>query len=166
MRPTTRTSSKCPPPNFPSSAALLLCSDGLSDLITSIQILSIVEQGAGDPVAVTQALIDAANNAGGKDNITVVYVEGDRFAPRSAGDPRPLAKCLLRGVACRWNARQPLAVSACRASRWVRPAVFAFKPYWRITPEGQKLGFGAVRDHEIWRVNSDIGAAIQNATLG
>jgi len=66
---------------FPNSAALLLCSDGLSDLITSIQILSIAEQGAGDPVAVAQALIDAANAAGGKDNVTVVYVEGDRFAP-------------------------------------------------------------------------------------
>lgn len=60
-------------PLLPNST-FLLCSDGLTDLITSKQIVAILEQ----PVSLeekTHALIDAANNAGGKDNITVVLVE-------------------------------------------------------------------------------------------
>ena len=61
-------------------AALLLCSDGLSDMISSAVILRTVREQAGDPDRVVQALIDAANKAGGKDNITVVYGEGTDFA--------------------------------------------------------------------------------------
>ena len=53
---------------------LLLCSDGLTDMITSKQIVAILERDLSlDEKA--QALIDAANEAGGKDNITVVLVE-------------------------------------------------------------------------------------------
>ena len=60
-------------PLLPNST-FLLCSDGLTDLITSKQIVSILDQ----PISLeekTKALIDAANNAGGKDNITVVLVD-------------------------------------------------------------------------------------------
>jgi serine/threonine protein phosphatase PrpC len=67
--------------------ALLLCSDGLSDMLPSLEINRLVRAQAGDPARVADALVDAANQAGGKDNITVVYVEGPRFA-RSAGAPR------------------------------------------------------------------------------
>ena len=67
---------------FDAEDALLLCSDGLSDLVDSTSILRAVAGGAGDPRAVTRALIDAANGAGGKDNVTVVYVEGEHFAAR------------------------------------------------------------------------------------
>src|ERR1041384_6566532 len=35
---------------------------------------------AGEPEAAAQTLIAMANAAGGKDNVTVVYVEGERFA--------------------------------------------------------------------------------------
>lgn len=53
---------------------LLLCSDGLTDLVTSAQIVSILEQDI--PLEEkTKQLINAANEAGGKDNITVVLVE-------------------------------------------------------------------------------------------
>jgi predicted Ser/Thr protein kinase len=48
--------------------------------VTSTQILGIVEQNAGDPQAVAQALITPRITQGGKDNITVVFIEGDRFA--------------------------------------------------------------------------------------
>jgi serine/threonine protein phosphatase PrpC len=63
-------------------AAVLLCSDGLSDMVSSVEIQRIVRKDAGDPAAVVAALIDAANAAGGKDNITVVYVQGPDFAER------------------------------------------------------------------------------------
>lgn len=65
---------------FEPDAALLLCSDGLTDLIDSESINQIVRRFAGQPHQVVRALIDAANEAGGKDNVTVVYVEGEQFA--------------------------------------------------------------------------------------
>lgn len=55
---------------------LLLCSDGLTDLVTSAQIVSILEQEQDDSLEEkTKKLVNAANEAGGKDNITVVLVE-------------------------------------------------------------------------------------------
>jgi len=63
-------------------AAVLLCSDGLSDMVSSVEMQRIIRQHADDPAAVVGALIDAANAAGGKDNITVVYAQGPDFADR------------------------------------------------------------------------------------
>src|SRR5262245_24064048 len=65
---------------FEADAALLLCSDGLSDMVASAEIAAIVRGGAGHPQRIVRDLIDAANDAGGKDNVTVVYVEGSAFA--------------------------------------------------------------------------------------
>src|SRR6185369_10302174 len=64
---------------FEPDSALLLCSDGLTDLIESSTIAHLVTQFAGDPDRVVRALVDAAKRAGGKDNVTVVYVEGADF---------------------------------------------------------------------------------------
>ncbi len=64
---------------FDSESALLLCSDGLSDQVPSDRIRETVARHAGDPEAAARELIDAANRAGGKDNVTVVIVEGDQF---------------------------------------------------------------------------------------
>jgi len=73
---------------FDPESALLLCSDGLSDLVPAAEILYAVESHAGNPDAAARALIAAANEAGGKDNITVVLVEGDRFTePLLAPEP-------------------------------------------------------------------------------
>ena len=69
---------------FEPHEALLLCSDGLSDMLTSAAIERVVREHAGDAAAVAQALVDAANAAGGKDNVTVVYAEGSRFAAGAA----------------------------------------------------------------------------------
>jgi serine/threonine protein phosphatase PrpC len=60
--------------------AILLCSDGLSDMLTSIEIDRTARRYAGDPQLVVEALIGAANDAGGRDNITVIFVEGPAFA--------------------------------------------------------------------------------------
>ena len=70
---------------FEPDSALLLCSDGLTDLIESSTIAHLVKQFAGDPDRIVTALIDAAKRAGGKDNVTVVYVEGAEFKT-SAGN--------------------------------------------------------------------------------
>ncbi len=91
-------------------AALLLCSDGLTDLVPSGTIHSVVRKHAGDPDRVAQALVEAANNAGGKDNVTVVYVEGEHFSPalprRRSRFVVPLLISLLElaGLAWWWRA--------------------------------------------------------------
>ena len=68
---------------FEPDAALLLCSDGLSDMVSSAVILRTVRRQSGAPERVVGSLVDAANKAGGKDNITVVYAEGPEFAAAS-----------------------------------------------------------------------------------
>jgi serine/threonine protein phosphatase PrpC len=72
---------------FEDDAALLLCTDGLSDQVTSEYIRAVVERNAGDPAAAARQLIEAANMAAGKDNVTVVLVEGPRFATAGAAAP-------------------------------------------------------------------------------
>jgi serine/threonine protein phosphatase PrpC len=85
---------------FEPRAALLLCSDGLTDAVASTKILDVVRRLAGEPQRVVDALIDAANAAGGKDNITAVYVEGEQFADVRARE---------RSGARRWPLRAALA---------------------------------------------------------
>ena len=65
---------------FEAGGALLLCSDGLSDMLPSREILETVESNAASPRAAVRALIERANAAGGKDNVSAVLVLGDRFA--------------------------------------------------------------------------------------
>jgi serine/threonine protein phosphatase PrpC len=67
--------------NFPADGALLLCSDGLSDMVTAAAIRTAVEASAGRPKRAVHSLIEAANRAGGKDNITAVLVENPEYAP-------------------------------------------------------------------------------------
>lgn len=52
----------------------LLCSDGLFDMINSAQIIHILSSGMSVEEK-ANALVNAANAAGGKDNVTVVLVE-------------------------------------------------------------------------------------------
>lgn len=54
----------------------LLCSDGLNDELTDEQICSIL-RSPDDSEAVTQTLVDAALEQGGRDNISVVIVDID-----------------------------------------------------------------------------------------
>src|SRR5208283_2489909 len=64
---------------FRPDAALLLCSDGLTDVLTCAQIKAIVERYDGDPGRTAQLLAKAASDSGGKDNISVVFVAGSEF---------------------------------------------------------------------------------------
>jgi len=81
---------------FDTESALLICSDGLSDMVTSAEILETVENRPGNPAAAVRDLIAAANAAGGKDNISVVLVEGARFTDP---DPRPAGGTTVSGTA-------------------------------------------------------------------
>ncbi|MEO6193143.1 MAG: protein phosphatase 2C domain-containing protein [Thermoanaerobaculia bacterium] len=116
---------------FEPDAALLICSDGLSDLVASQAILSLVEENAANPKAAVQALIDAANQAGGKDNVSVVLVEGERFAAAATKSRREPAAASARpalrgaGVARRGGGGSRLLGGFLGA--WVsRPAVLFY----------------------------------------
>ena len=63
---------------------LLLCSDGLTDMVDDDGIAAILTADA-DPDATCRRLVDAANAAGGKDNVTVVVVD---YRPTPDGPER------------------------------------------------------------------------------
>jgi serine/threonine protein phosphatase PrpC len=70
---------------FRPDSAILLCSDGLTDHLTGAQVRDIAEQYDGDAARVAASLVEAANAAGGRDNITAVFVAGPEFpGPRGA----------------------------------------------------------------------------------
>jgi PPM family protein phosphatase len=69
---------------FKPDAAILLCSDGLTDLLPSAGISEIIERYDGDPARVAADLVAAANDAGGSDNITAIFLAGADFLGRSA----------------------------------------------------------------------------------
>ncbi len=64
---------------------LLLCSDGLSDMVDEPIILETVIQAGDDLDQACEALVELANARGGRDNITAVLI---RFSEVD-GEPRP-----------------------------------------------------------------------------
>ena len=56
----------------PPGSRLLLCSDGLSNMVDAADIGALL--GAGDAQAAVDALVEAALDRGGIDNVTVVVV--------------------------------------------------------------------------------------------
>ena len=64
----------------------LLCSDGLTDMVSEQSILDVVERHRDDIDDALRALVKAANRGGGQDNITVVAFEIADGVPASDGD--------------------------------------------------------------------------------
>jgi protein phosphatase len=60
--------------NLEEGEFLLLCTDGLTDMLTDEEILSIINEHGEDIEKTVQSLVDRANEKGGKDNITVVLL--------------------------------------------------------------------------------------------
>jgi serine/threonine protein phosphatase PrpC len=54
---------------------LLLCSDGLTTMIPDDDIARILAEAEGDVSRAANALVGAANERGGEDNITVVLLK-------------------------------------------------------------------------------------------
>jgi parallel beta-helix repeat protein len=155
---------------FPPHAALLLCSDGLTDQVTSSEILRTVEKHAGRPELAVEELIDAANRAGGKDNVSVILIEGPEFLPprREVRSVEPQAVEPRRGGGI---ARTLLGVLL--GILLAVGAVAALRPHFVETATGRVLRFGNVRHPLTWRVNANgnaqftsIAAAIEKALPG
>ncbi|MFB3825262.1 MAG: protein phosphatase 2C domain-containing protein [Bryobacteraceae bacterium] len=126
---------------FESDAALLLCSDGLSDMVTSAEIGRTVARHAGDPCAAVRALIGAANREGGKDNVSVVLVAGERFGPRRAGAPGMFTG---RGAMFLYGFSAALAIAALLYFRYGRPP--ASPPPEQVLVVGAGQPFAAIAD--------------------
>jgi PPM family protein phosphatase len=62
----------------------LLCSDGLTDMLSEAEIADVLVAAERDPEAAARALVDAANAHGGEDNITVVLFELVEGVPEDA----------------------------------------------------------------------------------
>ena len=54
---------------------ILLCSDGLSNMIADSEIYDIINENRDDLNKASEVLIERANRNGGRDNITVVLVK-------------------------------------------------------------------------------------------
>jgi serine/threonine protein phosphatase PrpC len=54
---------------------LLLCTDGLTRMVTDEELAEVMARFRGDPQGACDYLVTAANNNGGPDNVTVVVVE-------------------------------------------------------------------------------------------
>jgi serine/threonine protein phosphatase PrpC len=98
---------------FHPDAALLLCTDGLTDALTSAEISGVIERYDGDPEHTVQSLLDAANAAGAADNISAIFIAGPEFigvaSPRMAEARVRHATTRMRGSAWRrfWLTRFP-----------------------------------------------------------
>ena len=142
---------------FEPDAALLLCSDGLTDAIASTKIRETVAELAGQPDRVVGALIDAANAAGGKDNITVVYVEGEQFA-----ESRRVQAAAKPGRRMRVGLISLLALVAALAAA---VAVARLRPDWRDSLTRLIPRVFAERSIVVGPAGS-IGDALQRAPAG
>lgn len=123
---------------FEPDSALLLCSDGLSDQVQSRVIQQTVESNAGNPEEAVRQLIGAANAAGGKDNVTVVLVEGEGFTapPRPAVAPKHEESVMARIL---WFAAG--AAVAVTAGWFTRP--YWMPPPVVVTPKVLIVGKGS-----------------------
>jgi PPM family protein phosphatase len=65
---------------------ILLCSDGLSDMVPEGRISEILADSSGDPEAAARRLLSAALDAGGTDNVTVVVVDLKQQPEERSGD--------------------------------------------------------------------------------
>ena len=54
---------------------LLLCSDGLTDMVSDWQIAEIIDENIADLEVAAKKLIALANHYGGKDNISVILMQ-------------------------------------------------------------------------------------------
>jgi protein phosphatase len=79
---------------------VLLCSDGLNDMIGDEDIARILRDGGDDLVQAAEELVHMANANGGRDNISVILVKvrGDYSPPRRWWQ-RLLARCKRNEVA-------------------------------------------------------------------
>jgi len=96
----------------------LICSDGLTSMIPEAHVAQILAQ-APSLASAGRMLIDAANDAGGRDNITVVLF---RLEDIAAGAAAPQETAEHGAVAREPEAVGPATAAATPAPAWARPS--------------------------------------------
>ncbi len=96
----------------------LICSDGLTDMISDDAVYDSLQSHYRSLPAGTQELIDKANRAGGKDNITVVLLQVPGGKPPAAV-ARPAAAAAAASAPAAANAAAPAAASTGRSFAWL-----------------------------------------------
>jgi len=148
---------------FEPDAALLLCSDGLTDLIDSTSMSQIVDRFAGHPQQVVKGLIQAANVAGGKDNVSVVYVEGEQFSPGNSGSVSRETPAPRQRTATQRAVR--LAVVALLAVV-IAAALVRLRPYWPLVPGREIVPLLSTTGTIVVEPTGSIADALQRAEAG
>ena len=74
---------------------LLLCSDGLNEALDDAEIATLMGQSPAELDAISEALVKAANEKGGPDNVSVVVVEPIPGYPQGARPDRAAPRKLL-----------------------------------------------------------------------
>jgi protein phosphatase len=117
---------------------LLLCSDGLTTMISEERVAGILAE-AGSLDGTAEALIDAANEAGGRDNITVVLFrleevgeDGQTDQPTMIGVPSPATTSELEDTAP--DAEREDARGAAGSAHTATATVARPKPRQRLQP--------------------------------
>jgi PPM family protein phosphatase len=121
---------------------VLICSDGLTGMLRDQEVLRIAMLET-DPRLAADRLVDAANEAGGEDNITVLIIDVLDAPPSTAPDPEALATSSLPRTPVEVSAPEaPMIVSAPRRSRLRSLGGFLMFVLPVIAIVG--IGFGAV----------------------
>mgnify|MGYP005811638901 CR=1 FL=1 len=147
---------------FREDAAFLLCSDGLTGVLTADRISAVIESYDGDPQHVADRLVETANRAGGTDNVSVVFVAGPEFiglesrtmqeARRRHGSTRP-----------RRGRRRWLGI-ADRAA-WLAAGVGLGIVLWQGGREAVRLTEGAVDPADPRAIQKALSAARSGDTV-
>jgi len=124
----------------------LLCSDGLTSMVPEVQVAALL-RGAATLRDAGHALIDAANNAGGRDNITVVLFRLEEVAEADPAADQPTTA----GATALSTAEVRAAVaSAPPASPPARPApVPVPEPARRLRPSAPAAQSGPRRGRRL-----------------
>jgi serine/threonine protein phosphatase PrpC len=111
---------------------LLICSDGLSDMVNKKEITAILTDKSASLQDKGEQLIAAANRNGGLDNITVVLVKNDRQAqvheaarPAAKKTPGQVPEERLRTVPDQEPAAAPVNVPVKKTNQAIPPALAA-----------------------------------------
>lgn len=105
---------------------ILLCSDGLTGMVPEQEIERILAE-LEDPQRAAEALVEAANDAGGQDNITAVVL--DVLAEAEAGDTQPVTPAVAPPEAPRPGGDGWAPEGGGRRRRWPRRLVL-----WILIP--------------------------------
>jgi PPM family protein phosphatase len=74
---------------FPPNSALVLCTDGLSDALTSAEITAIAGRFNDDPEKTVNELVASAIERSGEDNVSAVFIAGPEFVGFSDATASP-----------------------------------------------------------------------------